>query len=88
MAKKKPFYASAPAVPAKKLVETNPVGTVETPGVFKPVSVPLHPGRTHALGPVLRQPHPKSHGFGHKSHQVQGALRLSGAPKAHHIGKK
>lgn len=86
VASKKPFYASEPAVPAKKLAGTNPVGKVESPGGFKPISVPLHPGRTHALGPLLRQPHPKSHGFGHKAHQIQGALRLSGVPKAHKVG--
>lgn len=86
MASKKPFYASEPAVPAKKVAGENPVGKVQTPGVFKPTSVPLHPGRTHALGPVLRQPHPKAHGFGHKAHQIEGALRLSGVPHAHKVG--
>jgi hypothetical protein len=86
VASKKPFYASEPAVPAKKVAGENPVGKVQTPGVFKPTSVPLHPGRTHALGPVLRQPHPKAHGFGHKAHQIEGALRLSGVPHAHKVG--
>jgi hypothetical protein len=86
VASKKPFYTSEPVVPAKKVAGTNPVGKVETPGVFKPVTVPLHPGREHALGPVLRQPHPKSHGFGHKGHQMHGHYRLSGVPGAHHVG--
>ena len=86
VASKKPFYASEPHVPAKKLAGTTPMGKVETSGVFKPPTVPLHPGRVRALGPVLRQPHPKSHGYGHKAHQIQGALRLSGVPKAHKIG--
>lgn len=86
VASKKPFYASTPAVPAKKIAGTAPVGKVETPGGFKPPTVPLHPGRVRALGPVLRQPHPRSHGYGHKTHQIQGALRLSGVPKAHKVG--
>jgi hypothetical protein len=90
VANKKGFYSSEPAVPAKKIAGVNPVGKVETPGGFKPPTVPLHPGRTHALGPVLRQPHthagPKSHGFGHKGKQMAGPLRLSGVMGAHRIG--
>jgi hypothetical protein len=88
VANKKPFYASEPAVPAKKLAGTNPVGKVETPGGFKPPTVPLHPGRTHALGPVLRQPHthPGPHGYGHKGKQLAGPLRLSGVMGAHRVG--
>lgn len=88
MASKKPFYASTPAVPPKKLAVTPSMGKVETPGVFKPPTVPLHPGRTHGLGPQLRQPHPGSHGYGHVGKQRQGHYRTSGNPAAHWIGKK
>jgi hypothetical protein len=88
VASKKGFYASTPAVPAKKMADTNPVGKVESPGGFKPGIVPPHPGRTHALGPVLRQPkqHPGPHGYGHKAHQKAGPLRLSGVMGAHRVG--
>lgn len=87
MAGKKPFYASEPAVPPKKLAAGTPMGKVTTPGGFKPPTVPLHPGRTHALGPQLRQPHPGAHGYGHVGKQRQGHYRLSGVPGAHRVGK-
>lgn len=87
MAKKQPFYSKTVHAPAKKQAVGTPVGKVETPGVFVPPVVPLHPGRTHALGPQLRQPHPTSHGYGHVGKQRQGQYRLSGVPGAHRVGK-
>jgi hypothetical protein len=35
-----------------------------------------------------RPPATNAHGFGHAAHRRAGALRLSGHPKAHRIGKK
>jgi hypothetical protein len=89
MAKRSGIYATEPVAKAKRIANTNPVGTVAT-GSSQPVTVPRHPGQLHGVGPI-GEPfgHPSvkgSHGFGHVAHLRHGHLRLSGDTNAHRLG--
>lgn len=84
-------YATAPAVPAKKVAGENPVGNVALGSMNSP-TVPEKIGVNHGFGPhehPFRHPHIKGvHGYGHLPKQRQGHFRTSGNPLAHQLGKK
>jgi len=87
MAKKKALYSQTPAVPAKKIAGTNPVGLVLI-GLHGPGMVPEKGGMTRGLVPKNKFHQPKPHGFNHSIRQRSGHLRLSGHEGAHRVGKK
>ena len=62
---KKSSYAQIPAVPAKKVAGTNPVGKVAV-GSGKPGIVPEKAGFSRGLTPKNEFKQPKPHGFSNK----------------------
>jgi hypothetical protein len=66
---KKPFYSDAAAVPAKKRVDTAPIGSPRLGSQQNPNVAPKKPGRTNALVQPLKlkvSGHPRSHRVGHR----------------------
>ena len=86
MPKKSP-YSQTPAVSAKKVAGTNPVGMVFI-GSGMPGMVPKSTNYSRGIMPKNEFSQPKSHGFGYKLKHRKGHHRMSGNSNAHQVGKK
>lgn len=75
-------YANEPYAPADKIAD-RPIIQNASLGNDMPTIVPKPQPHQFAKPPIGG-----SHGYGHGVHQRKGHTRISGSPKAHHIGKR